>query len=446
MNVFKQYSCIFFTSFLLFLFLTMPFGGNAEVLKSSSFQILDPVIAPGGYSTSDAYRLQSVIIQSAIGISVAESFNINAGFLSFPFVSTPAISATSGDGQASLSWTVAVGALGWTVGGYNIGQSTTSGGPYTYTSVGNVLLSTRTGLTNGTTYYFIVRPEDAFGNSIATSSQVSATPVAVAETPAPPGPSGGGGGGGGGILAPQTAVNFSGRAYPLSKVSVLKDGQLAITTIAGPDANFNVSLTGLSSGNYSFSVFGEDSQERRSTLFTFPIFISTGATTNIGGIFIAPTIGVDKSEVSRGEDIVIFGQSVPLGEVTISVHSDEELFTKVKTDEDGIYLYNFDTALLNMGQHFTKSKAAIDGDVSPFGGSVSFLVGTKTVLAKSIIAPIKGDLNGDGRVNLIDFSIVAYWYKRPLSAAFKPVEIERFNGDGQINLVDFSIMAFYWTG
>ncbi len=58
----------------------------------------------------------------------------------------------------------------------------------------------------------------------------------------------------------------------------------------------------------------------------------------------------------------------------------------------------------------------------------------------------RADLNCDGRVSLVDFSIAAYWYKKPLSTAFSEIEADRLNGDGRIDLVDFSIMAFYWTG
>jgi hypothetical protein len=47
---------------------------------------------------------------------------------------------------------------------------------------------------------------------------------------------------------------------------------------------------------------------------------------------------------------------------------------------------------------------------------------------------------------LIDFSIAAFWYKRPLSAEFLAREQKHLNGDGKIDLIDFSIMAFYWTG
>ena len=50
-------------------------------------------------------------------------------------------------------------------------------------------------------------------------------------------------------------------------------------------------------------------------------------------------------------------------------------------------------------------------------------------------------MNKDSRVNLVDFSIAAYWYKRST-----PPPSADLNGDGKVDLVDFSILAFYWTG
>lgn len=255
----------------------------------------------------------------------------------------------------------------------------------------------------------------------------------------------GGGGGGGGVYVPppiQTAVNFKGRAYPKSQITLLKDAQITATTIAGSDANFQISISGLSTGNYIFSIYSEDKEGRRSSLLTFPISVTSGTTTNVSGIFIAPTIAVDKSEVKRGENIAIFGQSVPQADIIIVVSSEEDFFGKTVSDKDGIYLYSFDTSPIDYGTHYTKSKASIANlETSSFSQTISFKVGAKTVLAEIPKKPLKADLNGDGRVNLIDFSIAAYWYKRPSP----PAQVD-LNGDGKIDLVDFSIMAYYWTG
>lgn len=253
------------------------------------------------------------------------------------------------------------------------------------------------------------------------------------------------GGGDNDYVAPETSVVFSGRAYPKSAVTLLKDAQTAATTIAGADANFSIGISGLSGGNYIFSVYSEDNKGIRSSLLTFSVGVTSGATTQVSGIFIAPTIAVDKNEVKQGDNIAFFGQSAPESEITISVSSEEEFFNKINTDVNGVYLYNFDTSVLEMGQHFAKSKAMLNGEISSFSKAISFMVGAKTVPATPEKCR-KSDLNCDARVNLVDFSIAAYWYKRPLSETFKLIEVERLNGDGKIDLIDFSIMAFYWTG
>ncbi|HEY4516747.1 MAG TPA: dockerin type I repeat-containing protein [Candidatus Peribacteraceae bacterium] len=431
----------------LFIFVALTGVGvaHAEDFSSTNFTVQNPVMFSGGLSTSTSFGLQSIIAGFAPGTSTSSTFGGNAGFLFFPHVSTPAVSATAGDAQVALSWTSSSGTLGWSVSGYDVGQASVSGGPYTYSSVGNVLSSTRTGLTNGTTYYFVILPKDTSvdANRIATSSEVSATPVSSGgssnNNSSSNSSSGGGGGGGGGESG--STVTISGRAYPLSPVTVLKDGQLAITTIAGPDAKFNVSLSALSAGPYTIAVYGEDGGGNRSTIFAFPVQVVQSATTEIGGVFLAPTIGVDKAQVKHGDTIAIFGQSVPGSDVTIQVNSAQELFATAATDAHGAYLYNLDTVPLDVGDHSTKSKSAIAGEISQFGKTVNFVVGTENIAAVRSTTVGKADINGDGKINLVDFSVLAYWYKRP-----SPPPRADLNGDGKVDLIDFSIMAFYWTG
>jgi hypothetical protein len=437
----------------IFLFLTLFFCAwlfGAEVAlsdeyTSSGYRVLDPVMNAGSYGSSAHFTLFGVIGEVSPGTSTSPTFGDNAGFLYYPSVSSPAVSATPGNGQISLSWTSAQAYVGWTVTGYNVGQSTTSGGPYTFSSLGNVTSKTVTGLTNDTPYYFVVEVKDFFDNIIATSTQISSTPVAPTVTP----PSGGGGGGGGGSTIPPTSdtnVEFSGRAYPLSKVNILKDGQKVLTTIAGPDSNFFGKLSNLSAGNYTFSVYGEDKNALRGSPFSFPIFITAGVTTKIGGIFLAPTISVDKSEVIRGDNIIIFGQASSNAKITINVNSEANIFVQQQADKNGVYLLNFDSSVLELGGHSAKSKQTVGSEISPFSNIVGFKVGTKNTKFEPKKCAGRGDLNADCRVDLVDFSIAAYWYKKSLSVAFKTIEKERLNADGKIDITDFSIMAYYWSG
>jgi hypothetical protein len=255
------------------------------------------------------------------------------------------------------------------------------------------------------------------------------------------------GGGGGGFIPLYGRVIISGYAQPKSEVTLMSDGMIRARTIAGDDAKFSFTLDNLSPGNYLFTLFSEDKDGRRSSLYTFPVRLEAGQTITAGNILLSPTIDVDKLEVKRGDFISIFGYAQPFADVVINVSSEDELFLRTNANRDGFYLYQLGTDILEKGDHFTKSKSILANQlVSNYSRVVSFKVGDRTVSKEIKKVCGKADLNCDGRVNLIDFSIAAYWYKRKLSPTFALIEKERLNGDGKIDLVDFSIMAYYWTG
>jgi len=114
-------------------------------------------------------------------------------------------------------------------------------------------------------------------------------------------------------------------------------------------------------------------------------------------------------------------------------------------DGSGRYLLHLDTGVLEKGDHVAAAKANFAGQDSPYGDAIHFTVGDTSVTTKEA-SVLKGDVNRDGHVNLVDFSIMAYWYGKKLTLDFAVIEKERLNGDGVINLTDFSIAAYYWTG
>jgi hypothetical protein len=274
---------------------------------------------------------------------------------------------------------------------------------------------------------------------------------------------GGGGGGGGGTSSSSdssttmpTGVNFSGMAYPSSKVTILKNGKIAATTTADPAARFSVSIGDLKTGTYNFSVYGNDVNGIKSLTFSFPVYVTSGTTVNIGGIFLSPTIDTDKSKVKKGEVLLVFGQTIPNTDLGIIFHSDEEILKSTKTDSKGMYKYNMDTSVLAYGDHVVKSKATTD-DTIVTSSETSFAVVNSPSILKNNSANFntninanadtpnsnakKGDSNNDNKVNIVDFSVAAYWYKKP-----SPPKNMDLNGDGRVDLIDFSIMAFNWTG
>lgn len=259
-------------------------------------------------------------------------------------------------------------------------------------------------------------------------------------------PTSGGGGGGGGGASRTAQVVLTGRAYPKSEITILKDAQVVATTVADESASFQVLVKGLSAGTYIFSIYGEDKNGVRSSLFTFPVTVTKGILAKIDSIFVAPTLTGDKVEVRRGEPITFFGQSVPDSFVTIQVNSNETHYVKASAGTDGVYLYNFDSTPLEIGGHSARSRGVAGELISSQSAAYEFQVGTKTVFRETQQCSPKADLNADCRVNLVDFSIAAYWYLRPLTPAFLLREAAHLSGDGKVNLIDFSIMAFYWTG
>jgi hypothetical protein len=268
-------------------------------------------------------------------------------------------------------------------------------------------------------------------------------------SPAPsPSPSGGGGGGGGGVplgttnSGSDTAI-FKGLAYPGSIVTLLKNGVIVTEVPASPDGSFEIRLRNLNPGTYSFGIRAEDAGHLRSTLDLYTVYVSSGVTTVVDGIFIPPTITADKSEVKLGDPIVLFGKAAPSANLTISIHSSREIVKKTLSNSSGGWLYKLDSSELEMGTHEGKVRASTESDLSLYSDPLAFTVGTKNTLrsSPSSSSTNRCDLNGDTRVNLIDFSIMAFWYKR---SGF-PAKVD-FNADGKINLTDLSILAYCWTG
>ncbi len=253
------------------------------------------------------------------------------------------------------------------------------------------------------------------------------------EEEAPPG-----GGGGGGAPPPAVAeVIFKGRAYPSAFVTILRNGNVAATFQAKKTGLFEKKLTGIPEGVYDFGIFAEDTEGRKSVTLSFKVSILGERTTTISGIFISPTFSLTPTQVERGDKINFSGQSFPESQINIFVSSPKEIVKKTSADKKGKWSYNMDTAFLEEAEHTARVKSIYeDGEQSPFSQTLSFLV-----VAPGALVCKGADLNFDGKVNLIDFSILLYFWgqSRPSNRCAD------INFDGIVDLVDFSIMMYWWT-
>jgi fibronectin type 3 domain-containing protein len=80
------------------------------------------------------------------------------------------LTAAAGNAQVLLSWNASTGATS-----YNVKRGTVSGGPYTVVGTPSTPSFTDTGVSNGTTYFYVVSAVNANGES-ANSGEVTATP------------------------------------------------------------------------------------------------------------------------------------------------------------------------------------------------------------------------------------------------------------------------------
>lgn len=253
--------------------------------------------------------------------------------------------------------------------------------------------------------------------------------------PSPPGP-----------IPPSTdSAIFKGMAYQGSTVTLLKNGDVIATVPANPDGSFDLRVHGLPMGTYSFGVRAEDSNHLVSKLVLFTVYVASGVTTVVEGIFIPPTITSDKVEVKRGEPISFSGTSIANADVLVSLTATSELLKKIRANASGTWTYTMSSSLLDFGDYDAKARTITASSLSLYSDPITFRVGDVTRL-RTKPGELLGfrrrcDLNNDNRVNLLDFSIMAFWYKR---LGF-PEKVD-LNTDKSVNLTDLSILAYCWTG
>lgn len=235
---------------------------------------------------------------------------------------------------------------------------------------------------------------------------------------------------------------FKGYAYPESLVAILKNGLILNELPANSDGTFEVPVNNIKSGTYTFGIRAKDKNGLLSAVLSYTIFINANEETEVSNIFIAPTLTTDKIEVKQGDVITFSGSTFPRADITLNVFAKSGVIKTTKANDKGVWSYSLSTKGYEFGDYTSRVQAKIGTTASLYSSPMSFTVGTiNTLRQKSKPVNSRCDLNNDSRVNLLDFSIMAYWYKR---LGFPPkVDL---NSDNRVNLTDLSILAYCWTG
>ncbi|NTU98643.1 hypothetical protein HGA64_01380 [Candidatus Falkowbacteria bacterium] len=266
------------------------------------------------------------------------------------------------------------------------------------------------------------------------------------------GGSGSGGGGGyptgfnpGSDTAPkETKLVINGKAYPGSDVNILIDGKAVGAVKADPKADFYFETTKVTAGLVGIGLQATDSKGRTSALQTITFRVASGAVTTVSGAYLSPSIDIDKPIVAQGELLKVFGQTVPQSDVNVHFHSTEEVVRKASSTNIGEWNLDFNTQPLSTEEYhvvkatFQQKTSGNSVIQSGFSKSMSFYVGKNPGKGPTGACP-NADLNKDKKVNLVDFSILLYYWGTDNTCADQ-------NSNKKVDLIDFSIMLYHWTG
>ncbi len=248
----------------------------------------------------------------------------------------------------------------------------------------------------------------------------------------------GGGTSSGGVTIPKTAVIFSGQAYPNADVTLLKGGEEKATVKANSDGGFTVTLEEKYNNNILYSLFAQDVAGHKSLLINYPIAVQYGFITQINGISFPPTIVTDKSQVKFGGYITVTGYAFPKKEIEVDIEGKENHTFTLTSNIDGSYKISLPMLDMPMGSYTIHARYTNETRISKL---INFIIGEQDILNTDDTTNIPGDCNADKVINLVDFSVFAFWYGKN-----NPPSCVDTNADGKINLTDFSILAFWWTG
>jgi hypothetical protein len=239
-------------------------------------------------------------------------------------------------------------------------------------------------------------------------------------------------------------VIITGYAFPRSTVTILVDGGEAGSVTADANGNFSETIDDIARGVYTFGIYATDRQAVRSSTFSTTFLVTGGRGSTLSNVNIMPSIKVTPNPVTPGQPITMTGFAIPNAVVTLENQKDKSAVTlktyTANSDSSGAWTYTLDSTGFTNGTYKVRAKAEqTTGEMVKTNYSNFTFYG----VGEAAQAPRSSDLNRDGKVNLIDFSILLFHWNTAGGSSNPPADI---NGDGKVSLTDFSIMIFNWTG
>lgn len=235
-------------------------------------------------------------------------------------------------------------------------------------------------------------------------------------------------------------VTLNGYTSPGSTVRILQDGRLIKSTQAKPDGSFRGDITGLERGVYTFLVSSVDTSARQSGSVPTTMTLDSGTNNSVTDLIVPPTFSAATSSVGLRDDIRIDGFAAPNASVDLRADppggAAPQTFAATSS-ASGAWSLTIPGGTLAKGTYRLLARVKMS-ETRTSGYGSAYALGVGEVPSAAAGNWLRSDLNHDGKVNLVDFSI--------LLTSWGTDGIGDINQDGTTNLSDFSILLFDWTG
>ncbi len=393
------------------------YGSDTSYINAGGFinllLVLDEVSPVGTYW----FKVKARALAETNWAASSEQFTALA-----PTVSPPIPRLLRGNGELFFYWAPATTTSSNDVfKNYDFGWASGHGGPYSFISLGSTTQATFSGLTNGTTYYFVLRVKSESGTVFATSTEFFASPTAdrrgtkIKEfSPA--------------VATTSAVTHENGTRHELSMPqNLLASGEHLFVSQQGvPESAAGVGKP-LPSGKLAANTWLEAGFRKYSDMSEVstldqPVTMSFYYTDeDISGIDESTLVAYrwDGSEWQ-----VLSGSTVDTVENKITFSST-----------------HFSTFTVMGTAPATPSSSSGSSGGGGGGGGGGGLAAAVIPTLPSAGSCSGADFNADNKVNSVDFSILlAFWQKQP---PFKNPCVD-INKDNKVNSVDFSILLYQW--
>lgn len=257
-----------------------------------------------------------------------------------------------------------------------------------------------------------------------------------------------------------TEVVFSGFTSPNSQVLLKEDGSVIGTTTSDSSGNWSKTISVATPNTlHTYAIYSTDSSSRQSTTISYNLNVSGNTTTSVSNIVIPPTISLSGNLLS--------GSGYPSATITTTSSTGDTLTAVV----NGSGNWSEDLSTLPSGSHALSATMSVSSYLSLSSASVNYTTPTptpsstpaassspSTTISSSTPTPSVAtsplpslnptpsarpffirlyDQNQDGKLTKTElFDTIKSWLRKLL--------VCDLNQDGICNLIDLSILLYYF--